>query len=219
MRVCRGEVIAGSGVVAVAVVARHIRRASGNGDRVVEGHVLPAAGGLVREGCASEKGPGAGPQRPDVSAGVARPLVVLETRDRAPLGGEELHAEVDAVRIWIGKDRRRVRVGEQLRDRGRRQDSEVDGGRRRIVGAVRNPVGEGRGPDEASIRRERHRASLGIVGGDATNARHDIYDRERLVVRIPVVCEERRSSDLQRGALRGRETAVVDRDRSAGRHE
>ena len=115
--------------MAVAVVARYICGVSGNGHWIVEGHVLPAAGGLVREGCASEQCPVACPQRPDVSAGITRPLVVFESGDHARLGGEELHTEADAARVWIGQDRRRVRVCKELRSCRRRQDCEPDGRR------------------------------------------------------------------------------------------
>ena len=96
--------------MAIAAVAGHIGRAGRDRDRIGERHILPAAGCLIRESCAGEQCPVAAPQRSDVGPRIANSLVVLETGNQARLRGIELHAKIDAGRVWVGEVRRGVRV-------------------------------------------------------------------------------------------------------------
>ena len=65
-----GEVVAGSRVMAVAVVACHVGGSGGDCYRVTECHGLPATRCFIRERRGCEQGARAGPQRAGVGAGV-----------------------------------------------------------------------------------------------------------------------------------------------------
>src|SRR5206468_4150402 len=98
-----GEEAAVAGVVAdVGVVGDDVGGVGVYRDGGGEDRLLPAGGGLVREGDGGEECAGTAPEVADVDAGVGRGLVEPHAGDNAGDVGAELHADFDRAGVGVG---------------------------------------------------------------------------------------------------------------------
>jgi hypothetical protein len=84
---------------AVGVVGGDVRRTHGERNWIGKVGLLPAAGGFIDKGSASQQHARGAPQISDMCSGVLWALVEADAADRAGLGGLEPDTEFDWVRI------------------------------------------------------------------------------------------------------------------------